>query len=208
MKRHDPSECQTCQICNKSVYGNIDRHMRSHDEKNNGCDICGTIYKNRKSLQAHWYSVHSEGEFYCDICNNGKNFKTKTRIRRHMERHIDEAILRKPPRDIENFQLEWLQAQQNQIEKQLYGNGVDEDFKMESNSPMGRHVCEKCGREFGRSQQLAIHMKRRHDESRFKVCPICKKSFPDGLSRHMNSHFKVKNHVCDICGAAYTQVCY
>lgn len=207
MKRHDPIECQTCQICNKNVYGNIDRHMRTHEQEDHKCNVCDAIFPTRKQLQTHRYGKHSKGEFYCDICDKGINFKTKFRIRQHMSRHINEALLCKPPADIENHQLEWLKAQQNEIEKRV---SVDEYSKLEKDSPNNRsvHICSKCGKVFSSGSLLEDHVKRRHDESRWKVCPICNKSFPDGLSRHMNSHYKVRNHVCDACGRAYTQVCY
>lgn len=39
-----------------------------------------------------------------------------------------------------------------------------------------------------------------------KQCPMCHKWFRSSLSRHLNTaHLKMKNYICDICGAAYGQ---
>lgn len=231
MKRHDPNELQTCPVCNKSVYGNMDRHMRTHDKvkSNYECEICNTKYATRTSLKYHWHSVHSESEFYCDVCNNGKNFKTKLGISRHMKVHANEVEIEKPALDIENFQLEWLRAQQDKMQNQQCPTLVDADSKRETDSPINRtaNICSKCGKAYARKDKLESHMKR-HDQSRWKICPICNKSFPDGLlhqnlgfysvsltkllfvvglQRHMKTHLKIKEHVCDICGLAYKQVC-
>lgn len=177
----------------------MSRHLKTHEEKSYECDVCNAVYKSKSLLNEHRQFTHFPGEFYCDICNC-ENLKTKSRLRRHMQKHIYNVTVSKPPPDIEHHQMEWVQAKQNNTQKvlEVEVKGKGSPTKKLSN------VCTSCGKSFLLAQQLRNHMKR-HDQSRWKECPICKKLFPDGLTRHINTHLKVKDYVCDICGGAYSQ---
>lgn len=48
-------------------------------------------------------------------------------------------------------------------------------------------ICDVCGKSFTHRYMLQSHLKR-HDPSTWEVCHICRKSFPDGLKRHMRVH--------------------
>lgn len=125
-----------------------------------------------------------------------------------MKKHINGEKIEKPPVDVENFQLEWIKSRRNEMGRQISGTSEEEnensDVEKQSSTKVLSHVCDTCGKRFEIYDKLVIHMKR-HDRSRWKECPICKKRFPDGLARHMNTHSKVKRYICDICGAGYTQ---
>ncbi|KAJ6637908.1 Zinc finger protein [Pseudolycoriella hygida] len=65
-------------------------------------------------------------------------------------------------------------------------------------------ICDVCGKTFAQRYMLHSHLKR-HDPSTWDKCPICHKSFPDGLKRHMRVHSGERPYVCIECGAAYKQ---
>lgn len=199
MRRHDPNELKLCRICNKTFTGSISQHMQYHCEKKSfQCHICGSNYKFKRSFRDHMQSVHY-GEFYCDICNDSKNYRTKRRIQTHMARmHYNKTKNGVLPSNIEHFQAEWIRTQ----EEKLVGESVKTSASAGDNGTS--HICATCGKDYPTNRHLSQHM-RRHDSSRWKVCPICNKSYPDGLSRHMNSHYKIKQHVCHICGSSYSQ---
>ena len=52
------------------------------------------------------------------------------------------------------------------------------------------HVCDRCGKEFTRSDNLRRYVKRVHSEEKTFVCEICNKSFTtaDVLKRHKKIH--------------------
>lgn len=64
--------------------------------------------------------------------------------------------------------------------------------------------CSTCGKEFSTRSQFTSHVSG-HDRTKWKVCPICNKSYRC-LNRHMRQiHLNIRNYVCDICGSAYKQ---
>lgn len=186
------------------------QHEQQCSDENYQCHVCGSNHWTKSSYYWHMEAKHSGGEFYCDLCNDGKNYKLKVSIRRHMRRshHNNEEQKKKKkqpePPTIEHFQMEWLRTTEERMRQQncvvTAGERVVPDKSVD---PSPSKTCLTCDKEFPTERQLTHHM-RRHDQSKWKPCPICNKSY-FGLSRHMNSHYKVKNHVCDVCGAAYGQ---
>lgn len=85
MSRHDQSK--QCPICGKSC-PQLNRHMNSHmNVKKHVCHICGSAYTQLGSLKEHIEAKHlPEVEFYCDICNDGKNFQTRSYLKRHLDK--------------------------------------------------------------------------------------------------------------------------
>lgn len=87
-RSHDKRNWKECEICNRS-YDNVNRHMRTvHGDgvniKNAICHVCGAAYKQASMLKKHMETIHSEdGEFFCHICNNGKNYRKKWYLKKH-----------------------------------------------------------------------------------------------------------------------------
>lgn len=193
----------------------MDRHH--FNRKSYECHICGQKYVNLHPLRKHMQLKHltARGEFFCDICRDGKDFKTKILLMNHMKnRHHNEANKhRELP--VEHCQLEWVRAQEERMrQKYLIFDESDkskesiacESEQNENRSDSNQWVkkCPTCYKEFFTQKQYTIHQ-RRHDKSKWKLCPICNKRY-DNLKRHTNDmHEKKRNHVCHVCGAAFKQ---
>lgn len=200
MRVHEPKNCP---VCNERVIGQMAVHMRRHVSYE--CYICHTEYKTGTGMKNHMQLKHVGGdEFYCDICNDGYNFRSITYLKIHIKRH---AAKMKAERTVqppdEHSQIEWVRAIEERWRKRFTGD--NERISEASTTPAEWKKCRTCGKEFTTERQYSLHIQR-HDKSKWKKCPLCDKSFYTNLSRHINNtHNKAKNHVCHLCGIAYSQ---
>ncbi|KAG4071050.1 hypothetical protein HA402_001487 [Bradysia odoriphaga] len=59
-------------------------HSEDSNAKNQICHICGAAYKSESGCKEHMETKHSEdGEFFCHICKNGKNYRSKWYLKKH-----------------------------------------------------------------------------------------------------------------------------
>ena len=67
----------------------LTKHVRSkHMDIQFPCDLCTKLYKSESGLKYHKYEEHSEStriRYTCDRCENGKHYKTKLNLQRHIE---------------------------------------------------------------------------------------------------------------------------
>lgn len=86
--RHEKRKWKECDICKRS-YDNLPRHMNNvhSNVRNNVCDICGCAYKQRAALKEHMDTKHGkDGDFFCDICKNGKNYRSRISLKNHLKK--------------------------------------------------------------------------------------------------------------------------
>ena len=92
MKIHDDSKGFKCDVCLKVFQSNskLVSHYRTHTgEKPFACQICDRKFARKANLVQH-QATHSEIRlFKCSICPEGRSFKTKRDLTRHMVFHYE-----------------------------------------------------------------------------------------------------------------------
>ena len=92
MKIHDESKAFKCDVCLKIfLYKNdLKRHYRIHTgEKPFACQVCDKKFARKDYLVQH-QATHSEiRSFKCSICPEGRYFKTKHQLGKHMVFHYE-----------------------------------------------------------------------------------------------------------------------
>ena len=80
--------CNECSYVAPRQHG-LTMHMRSkHENIQLVCDLCTKSYKSESGLKHHKNEEHSEStppRYPCDQCSNGKHYKTKLNLQRHIE---------------------------------------------------------------------------------------------------------------------------
>ena len=80
--------CNECSYVAPRQHG-LTMHMRSkHENIQLVCDLCTKSHKSESGLKHHKNEEHSEStppRYPCDQCSNGKHYKTKLNLQRHIE---------------------------------------------------------------------------------------------------------------------------
>ena len=96
MKVHDESKALKCDVCLKlfTNKSKLESHYRTHTgEKPFVCRICDKRFSQKSNLVTH-QGTHSEIKpFKCSICPEGRYFKTKDCLRKHMVYHMSQNFL-------------------------------------------------------------------------------------------------------------------
>ena len=92
MKVHEGSKTFKCDVCLKlfTNKSKLESHYRTHTgEKPFVCRICDKRFSQKSNLVTH-QGTHSEIKpFKCSICPEGRYFKTKNCLTRHMLFHYE-----------------------------------------------------------------------------------------------------------------------
>nr|CAI5826219.1 unnamed protein product [Callosobruchus analis] len=69
------------------------------------------------------------------------------------------------------------------------------------------HRCETCGKSFRVSQGLLRHLKETHQKIKNFACDICGRSFASrrNVDEHRRIHTNERPYVCDLCGKSFKQ---
>ncbi|XP_037044571.1 zinc finger protein 12-like [Bradysia coprophila] len=154
------------------------------------CSICNESYvvgETDRHMRKHFNGQH----YQCYVC--GQEYQSLICLQKHAKsKHIssiDEFFC-----DIcKNADCFQTKASIKEHMKNRHCGPLKNDLK-----------CSTCGKEFITRSKLKAHVKG-HERRHWKKCPICNKSF-GSLTRHMNgTHLKIRNHICDTCGSAFTQ---
>ena len=89
MKTKHEERSHLCGLCGKllATTGHLSDHMRGHNPEE-VCDHCGKRFSNKRMLQNHIFSMHTNKEdlpYHCEVC--GKGFGTKVRYLQHLNSH-------------------------------------------------------------------------------------------------------------------------
>ena len=92
MNIHDESKAFKCDVCLKvfSLRKDLDRHYRTHTgEKPFACQTCEKKFSVKSNLVRHQATHSDVRSFKCSICPEGRFFKTKDGLRKHMIYHYE-----------------------------------------------------------------------------------------------------------------------
>ena len=92
MKVHDESKAFKCDICLKVFdrKSKLEVHCRTHTgEKPFACQICYKKFARKENLVVHQATHSKVRSFKCSICPEGRSFKTKDNLRKHMVFHYE-----------------------------------------------------------------------------------------------------------------------
>eukprot|EP00088_Acartia_fossae_P040041 TRINITY_DN4167_c0_g1_i7.p1 TRINITY_DN4167_c0_g1~~TRINITY_DN4167_c0_g1_i7.p1 ORF type:complete len:557 (-),score=90.17 TRINITY_DN4167_c0_g1_i7:24-1694(-) len=206
----------TCHLCHKVVSGrkHLGVHLASHknNEVNIVCQECGKVFPDRKTVNKHYSSVHTEKKFKCSQCP--LLFRNNFQLRDHEERkHGNSAypcatcgkafgskiLLKNHERThnaVRKYSCDFCEKRFRTRDKLNKHQAVHTKIKFS---------CEICASAFSRMETLKSHMKL-HDESRALKCSECSKLFDTNQKyrEHMNTHTGAKPFKCEGCSAAFS----
>ncbi|XP_037816606.1 gastrula zinc finger protein XlCGF57.1-like [Lucilia sericata] len=220
---HDPDNEFVCDVCNYRF--SSERKLKTHvTNKHTGVEIslaggpypcpdCPMIFQQTRALAAHSV-MHSERDFKCQVCD--LSLKTMAAVTRHMnckhpdvlpykcnicdkafpvENHLNDHI---------NEHMGYKKHKCDLCEKSFPNTTALKDH-VRVHTGESPFLCPHCGKAFKTGNVLRQHLQR-HGEKKFH-CPECPMKFyvKVNLTKHMSSHTKLKPHVCDICGSAFTR---
>lgn len=187
--------CSTCDY-KTNIYENLKNHMwENHQEQlptkpqTNVCFFCQKECDDSKALQEHIQNDHMP--YTCEICQ--QEIRSLKQYRQHMGNH---------EKNEDKYNCKICNAK---FPQQLLL------FKHIRENHPKPHICEYCGAEFKRKENLEQHMKihqaSKKDRKAF-LCPVdgCNSSFTrqSNLTTHLRSiHGGVQPYTCEICGKGF-----
>ena len=211
--------CDLCGFTSK-FKGNMNQHMLIHDEKNRlSCNICefSTFYGHR--LKNHLKVAHDGIPFSCKQCSYSTFSESK--IRYH-NKSVHQGVSYQCefctfktiyPTSFDSHQ----RAFHSSDEEKLICSENDCDYKTTLKHRLQIHrdsfhnvgpkpSCDQCGKIYANLNQLKMHMKNLHSESKFS-CDEC--DYSSNFKRSLVNHVRVKHEgnlfTCSEC--SYQAAC-
>ncbi|KAG5669502.1 hypothetical protein PVAND_017389 [Polypedilum vanderplanki] len=165
-------------------------------------------YKN--ALIAHLKSKHQKGkEIKCECDLDGKTFKTKEKLYKHMRYHHltqfkECQICGKNTKSLDHHMKQVHTTETDKIQcqicKKIYK--IKNTLKIHLKTHNKQHQCQLCGKKIARIVELKQHLKTYENQFAFR-CEQCQKNFVSlaNLRNHWKIHDKnrQKQHKCQQC---------
>ncbi len=174
-----------CPTCGRSYVSlsNLNKHMITHDDKKESCDICHKMFHLKVALREHMKSVHTDKYHHqCQYC--GKFMKSRNSIFGHVRQfHSETLIMYQCEECGKNFR------QKGNLKKHVLIHTDEKLFK-----------CTLCERTFKYPEQLRRHELWHKDGNKFH-CHFCHRRFvmQFELSKHMRIFHSGHVYTCEFC---------
>lgn len=194
------------------------------------CDICKRFCFDAIGLQIHKYRKHNIGQlpYACNMCD--KRFDYIHKLRGHLQRHMVIESGSQPEIEAICAECEKKFTDSHEFQKHLEihtkGNchfvcdvcgfrsrtaGILNHHKKRHQERIKKdvtHICEECGFRCNALGLLNAHRKR-HREPTFQ-CELCPKKFhfSHHLKKHMTTHKRSYDYVCESCGKLFIRKTY
>lgn len=208
-----------CAVC-ENLFTNflpLHIHMASHFP-NIECDICGAVFVNRSTWNAHYKYTHGTGSYACSYCpqvfetvykKKNHEVEVHTHAQKHKCGYCDKRFKTYNPKrvhlkeehDIQPALLECKICDKTFWKPSLLTLHVKKTHLMEK-----RFKCAHCDKAFYFEYLLNDHLIKHSSVKKFK-CEICFKYFArrKSLREHIKLHADDRQYTCDYCDAAYIQ---
>ena len=142
-----------CPVCKKSMRGNLDRHLLTHDGSKRSqlyqCKDCSNVYASERTLKDHRNLVHlKERQFCCPVCEKG--FLNRSQVTVHMN-HVHLKV--------KKCECQYCGKKFPQCQN-LAKHIQNVHMKLKP------YVCEICGDYFAQTSSLGLHQKNKHNITR------------------------------------------
>ncbi|XP_069364504.1 zinc finger protein 266-like isoform X2 [Maniola hyperantus] len=187
----------TCSACGHTeTLGRLRNHIKTHSEKQK-CEVCGKMFRNKDSLRTHLFIHKGEKEHACPRCD--KMFLFKKAMELHLISHDASA------------QLYCHECDMNFKNKMSFNQHMKYNLKHVDPAKL-KHACTLCDKKFVKAirleeHNLAVHLKMTPINCTEQGCHFACSSKPVLRTHvrmlHRNARAK-RDHVCDVCGKAYS----
>lgn len=211
-----------CQFCTKHFTDikKLESHHKYHLQKFT-CELCGAEYKQKRSLNRHKETVHSEElPFICGVCglgfvcssSHGKHLKTHS-LNNFLQSCTDMPSSSVAAFDKDQFKVLDLNSlfkpnekKQETIPNRNSEGSLSDCFlkgKSLNREKILKYECLVCGKMFPEKTNLRAH-KVIHEEGKYK-CDVCGKKFNkiNNLQKHKIIHTGDKPYSCPVCGREF-----
>lgn len=161
----------TCQICKKIFIkaANLASHLRTHDETEKLCEICGKSVKQRL-MRSHMHIEHPKtGIFKCKNCN--EQFDTYHKMKNHAKKHFTkpdpvycEICGKKYTTDTVLRKHYAIHSEEKPFKCDTCGASFKQKVALNTHqrvhSTVGKYKCNGCGMTFKWQQTFGKHTKK------------------------------------------------
>ena len=163
------------------------KRKRSEEIKKFECDICFKKYRYLIKHKRHSHNITGDIYLKCDRCD--KSFTSGAILLGHIKReHLGIKRKRCKCSHCDRTFPSGFHAKHHEFRehRELFTDKIYE--------------CDKCGKQYGAKEKLAIHMKDSHTDQ-MVACKICGKKYrPQSMRIHMKITHDTKKIPCEQCG--------